>query len=398
MLAGDRRRAVVIDVCLMGSDGAVVREAEFDARRALDRRGTDGKFDGEEARIASTVAYAEACVDELGEIPFFQARRRRLRDLRLPRLDADPDHGDRRGRQRRPAPSEQVTQCDDPQYIYSLCEPATAGRRERPTQRPARRPARSNEQGTHWVLLCRKAKNEQGAVQRHRHDRDQPVHGQDLLLPERALLPHRRPARAAPRRHRRVGALAAAVGEPVVGHPRRPRQRHRVRRVPRHRPVHPLAVDRRRARRERRPGGAARWASTRTSRSATTTRPTPSSTCDGQGWTMPQQLVSRGRPRVHALPPHRQRPLGQQLDRAAGRRERRLDQHHHRGVPRLPAHLLDAAGRRRPRRDDLLADSDYGQAVRHIQHCADNPSDPAASGRTSRATRRPTRAACRPST
>ena len=39
-----------------------------------------------------------------------------------------------------------VSTCDNPQYIYSLCE---AGPRVA---------SRTNEQGTRWVLLCRKSK------------------------------------------------------------------------------------------------------------------------------------------------------------------------------------------------------------------------------------------------
>jgi hypothetical protein len=61
-----------IDLCLMNG-GSVVRGAEMDIRRALDRSGT-GKFDGydENEEIRSVVAYAKACVYQLGEIPFFE--------------------------------------------------------------------------------------------------------------------------------------------------------------------------------------------------------------------------------------------------------------------------------------------------------------------------------------
>lgn len=150
----------VIDACLMNGT-TVVRQKAFDIRRALDREGSDGKYDGEEAeeRIASTVAYAEACVDSLGEIPFFEKL-------------ADGDYGTYNCLDSTPIPTtvtdelgmvvypeEKVNQCDNPQYIYSLCEPnAVDGRVNGP-----RVASRTNDQGTHWVLLCRKAKEEQGA-------------------------------------------------------------------------------------------------------------------------------------------------------------------------------------------------------------------------------------------
>jgi len=56
------------------AEAKVVREGEFDVRRALDKTGANGKADGEEEVIASTEAYADRCVEELGEIPFFPAR------------------------------------------------------------------------------------------------------------------------------------------------------------------------------------------------------------------------------------------------------------------------------------------------------------------------------------
>jgi hypothetical protein len=56
---------------------------------------------------------------------------------------------------------ETVSKCDKPQYIYSLCE-----------QGP-RVASRINEQGTRWVLLCRKSIGGLASepVQRHRDDR-----------------------------------------------------------------------------------------------------------------------------------------------------------------------------------------------------------------------------------
>ncbi len=159
MLADAAAGEYVIDVCLMGTDGVVAAHS-FDIRRALDNTGGDGKFDGEtEENIASTTAYAELCVAELGEIPFFE----KLGDGDYSTYDCldstvlPTTVTDEAGNVTRP--ETQVNQCDNPQYIYSLCEPtAVSGRTNGP-----RVASRTNEQGTHWVLLCRKAKSEEGS-------------------------------------------------------------------------------------------------------------------------------------------------------------------------------------------------------------------------------------------
>ncbi len=148
-----------IDVCLM--DGAtVVEQRELDARHALDQAGPDGKFDGnDEERIASTTAYAERCVADLGEIPFFKRvgdndyETYNCLDSTVLPTTVTKANGDVS------RPDTTVNQCDNPQYIYSLCEPnAETGKTNGP--RVARR---ENDQGTSWVLLCRKAKSEEGA-------------------------------------------------------------------------------------------------------------------------------------------------------------------------------------------------------------------------------------------
>ena len=55
-------------------------------------------------------------------------------------------------------PDTKVPVCDAPQFIYSLCEPnAVDGRTNGP-----RVASRVNEEGTHWVLLCRKSLDEEG--------------------------------------------------------------------------------------------------------------------------------------------------------------------------------------------------------------------------------------------
>jgi hypothetical protein len=158
MLAQIADGQAIIDVCLV-SDAGVVREAEFDVRRALDRTGANGKADGEQEVIASTEAYADACVGELGDIPFFD----RLADgdyATFNCLDATPlpttvTAGD--GQVSRPGA--QVEQCDNPQYIYSLCE----GNAVSGTSNGPRVTSAANDQGTEWVLLCRKAKPDEGA-------------------------------------------------------------------------------------------------------------------------------------------------------------------------------------------------------------------------------------------
>jgi hypothetical protein len=149
----------VIDVCLVDA-GEVIAGQSFDIRRALDKSGGDGKFDGdEEERIASTTAYAERCVADLGEIPFFEkledgdyATYNCLDSTAIPTTVTD-EAGNIT------LPETQQSQCDNPQYIYSLCEPnAVDGRTNGP-----RVATRTNEDGTSWVLLCRKAKSDEGA-------------------------------------------------------------------------------------------------------------------------------------------------------------------------------------------------------------------------------------------
>ncbi|MEM6990918.1 MAG: PPC domain-containing protein, partial [Myxococcota bacterium] len=158
MLASIEEGQRFIDVCVV-RDGAVVEQGEFQLRRALDQAGANGKFDGEDEEfIASTEAYADACVAELGDIPFFP----RVEDgdfgtfncleaTPLPTTVTDLDGNVR-------MPSEEVEVCDNPQYIYSSCE-ANA---ERGVTNGPRVTTARNDEGTEWVLLCRKAKEEEG--------------------------------------------------------------------------------------------------------------------------------------------------------------------------------------------------------------------------------------------
>lgn len=147
-----------IDVCIV-DDGEVVEQRSFHIRRALDQAGSNGKFDGEEEEfIASTEAYAEACVADLGEIPFFERLDNGdygtfncLDATVIPTTVTDADGTVT-------LPDAEVPACDNPQYIYDLCEPsAKPGRVNGPRVTSA-----TNEQGTDWVLLCRKAKGEEG--------------------------------------------------------------------------------------------------------------------------------------------------------------------------------------------------------------------------------------------
>src|SRR5690606_25626490 len=118
----------IIDLCLMdGSD--VVVQMERDLFRAWDdarKQGLGGKADDDttgEQRINSPVAYGERCVGELGEIPFFEKTGEGeyttydcLNSTEIPVTVTKPD-----GTVEKPREGT-VSQCDNPQYIYSLCE------------------------------------------------------------------------------------------------------------------------------------------------------------------------------------------------------------------------------------------------------------------------------------
>ena len=140
----------IIDVCLMNGD-KVVYKVERDLFQAWDKarsQGLGGKADdpsGEQA-INSPQAYGERCVAEMGEIPFFEKTGDGtyetydcLNSTAIPMTATQADGSVK-------APQDgTLDKCDNPQYIYSLCE---AGPRVA---------SRTNEQGTRWVLLCRKS-------------------------------------------------------------------------------------------------------------------------------------------------------------------------------------------------------------------------------------------------
>ncbi len=146
------------DLCVM-SGATVVHQARFDLRQAGDRRASSGKFDAYDdgVRITSNQAYAEACIAEMGDIPFWE-RIGEEGSLDWKTVDCT-EIGT-------PIPSEVdgvpqteklTRKCDQPQYIYSHCEQDARVAENGPRVASAR-----NEQGTHWVLLCRKSHTAKG--------------------------------------------------------------------------------------------------------------------------------------------------------------------------------------------------------------------------------------------
>ena len=140
----------IIDLCIMDGDKEVIK-IERDLFQAWDQargQGIGGKADDPsgEQRITSPQGYGERCVSELGEIPFFNktgdgeySTYNCLDSTPIP-MTATAANGTVN------APQDgTLSQCDNPQYIYSLCE---AGPRVA---------TKINEQGTRWVLLCRKS-------------------------------------------------------------------------------------------------------------------------------------------------------------------------------------------------------------------------------------------------
>jgi hypothetical protein len=140
----------IIDLCIMDGDKEVIK-IERDLFQAWDQargKGIGGKADDPsgEQRITSPQAYGERCVSELGEIPFFNKTGEGeystyscLDSTPIP-MTVTAANGSVS------APQDgTVNQCDNPQYIYSLCE---AGPRVA---------TKINDQGTRWVLLCRKS-------------------------------------------------------------------------------------------------------------------------------------------------------------------------------------------------------------------------------------------------
>lgn len=144
-----------VDVCIE-DDGEIIHEARYTLNQALDRLGENGKFDADDdgVRIVSNAAYAQACEESLGPNPLFAAVEGTPGDYEMAScLDGTPIWTEVDGE---PADS-YVDKCDDPQYIYSHCEPDARTGANGPRVQSAR-----NDQGSTWVLLCRKSLDEEG--------------------------------------------------------------------------------------------------------------------------------------------------------------------------------------------------------------------------------------------
>ncbi|MEZ4458185.1 MAG: hypothetical protein R3E66_00370 [bacterium] len=148
-----------VDVCVMDGQ-TVAHQARYDIRQALDVAGKgDGKFDANDdgVRIVSNQAYAEACINEMGDIPFWGPRISENGEPDWATVDCTALGT--------PIPStidgepidKMEPTCDNPQTIYSHCEPDARTGANGPRVMHAR-----NDQGTHWVLLCRKTQERVG--------------------------------------------------------------------------------------------------------------------------------------------------------------------------------------------------------------------------------------------
>ena len=153
-----------VDLCVT-RDGEVTHQARYDVRQALDRLGGDGKFDvdSDGVRIVSNQAYAEACMAELGDIPFwspieggepgdFNTVSCLEIGTPIPTTVTDADGNVTEA-------TDWVDECDNPQFIYSHCEPHAGSA---PGVNGPRVAHARNDQGTHWVLLCRKSHETEG--------------------------------------------------------------------------------------------------------------------------------------------------------------------------------------------------------------------------------------------
>ena len=143
------------DVCISNGD-EVLHQARYSLNQALDLIGENGKFDADDdgVRIESNSAYAQACEEELGPNPLFPAVEGSPGDYEMANcLNGTPIPTEVDG-----VPQDSYgTPCDKPQYIYSHCEPDARTGANGPRVQSAR-----NEQGTSWVLLCRKSLEEEG--------------------------------------------------------------------------------------------------------------------------------------------------------------------------------------------------------------------------------------------
>ncbi|MGH1341293.1 MAG: hypothetical protein ACRBN8_07070, partial [Nannocystales bacterium] len=143
------------EVCI-SNGGELLHQARYSLNQALDLIGENGKFDADDdgVRIESNSAYAQACEEELGPNPLFPAVEGSPGDYEMAScLNGTPIQTNVDGE-----PSDSyVDQCDEPQYIYSHCEPDARTGANGPRVQSAR-----NDEGTSWVLLCRKSLEEEG--------------------------------------------------------------------------------------------------------------------------------------------------------------------------------------------------------------------------------------------
>jgi hypothetical protein len=128
----------IIDLCVV-KDGVVTEARELDLFATWDQSSTDP-----DRHLHSTLAYAQTCIAELGDIPFFTRHAEGdyssydcMNGTVVPMSVTDAD-------EQVTFPSARVATCDAPQYLDGRCEPG------------ARVAASSNELGTRWVILCRK--------------------------------------------------------------------------------------------------------------------------------------------------------------------------------------------------------------------------------------------------
>ncbi len=156
-----------VDVCVE-KGGEVLHQARYSLNQALDRIGENGKFDANDdgVRIVSNSAYAQACEEELGPNPLFAPVEGSPGDYEMANcLNGVPIQSNVNGEPAGLADFENTmeregtfgTPCDQPQYIYSHCEPDARTGANGPRIQQAR-----NEQGSTWVLLCRKSLEDEG--------------------------------------------------------------------------------------------------------------------------------------------------------------------------------------------------------------------------------------------
>jgi hypothetical protein len=130
--------SAIIDMCVV-KDGVTVEAREVELFEAWDASSSDPA-----RHLHSPRAYAEACIDELGDIPFFAKNGPGdygtydcMNGTVVPMSVTDDS-------ETVTFPTARVEHCDAPQYLDGRCEPG------------ARVATVKNDLGTRWVMLCRK--------------------------------------------------------------------------------------------------------------------------------------------------------------------------------------------------------------------------------------------------